>query len=152
MYWVYVLRCDQDSYYIGMTKNLKRRLEQHDVGKGAQFTKYHKPKELAYKEACHTRSDALAREYQLVHEYRRKYPKMTVIGSVYCYPPSARHQHPPVHIIRQDLYTTQPLPEYIYDPSQVRVFQSSESVSSTPSGESSAPCLWGASSPCSSSS
>ena len=43
---VYVLKCEQDKIYVGMTMNLNLRIAQHWSGQGAQWTKRYKPLEL----------------------------------------------------------------------------------------------------------
>ena len=43
---VYVLKCEQDKIYVGMTMNLNLRIAQHWAGQGAQWTKRYKPLEL----------------------------------------------------------------------------------------------------------
>ncbi|MEI0580325.1 GIY-YIG nuclease family protein [Brachyspira pilosicoli] len=42
-YYVYILLCDDGSYYTGVTNNLKERFIKHSEGKGAKYTKSHKP-------------------------------------------------------------------------------------------------------------
>ncbi len=38
MAWVYILKCIDDTYYTGSTKNLDRRIEEHQLGIGANYT------------------------------------------------------------------------------------------------------------------
>jgi putative endonuclease len=45
---MYILRCADDSYYVGSTTNLERRLWEHNEGIGAQYTARRRPVELAY--------------------------------------------------------------------------------------------------------
>ncbi|MEI0531064.1 GIY-YIG nuclease family protein [Brachyspira pilosicoli] len=42
-YYVYILLCEDGSYYTGVTNNLKERFIKHSKGKGAKYTKAHKP-------------------------------------------------------------------------------------------------------------
>ncbi|WP_297285497.1 GIY-YIG nuclease family protein [uncultured Brachyspira sp.] len=42
-YYVYILLCEDGSYYTGTTNNLKERFIKHSRGKGAKYTKSHKP-------------------------------------------------------------------------------------------------------------
>lgn len=64
-YYVYILRCCDDSLYTGWTTNLRHRFYQHAVGKGARYTRAHRPIELFYFE-CHTdKCAAMRREYQI---------------------------------------------------------------------------------------
>ena len=68
MSWVvYILRCADDSLYTGITKDLERRIIEHnnDNTKAAKYTKARRPVSLAYQEICQDRSHASQREYQL---------------------------------------------------------------------------------------
>lgn len=63
MAWtVYILRCGDGSLYTGCTNNLPRRLEAHQSGKGAKYTRSRLPVALAYREEAADRSAALRRE------------------------------------------------------------------------------------------
>ncbi len=64
-FYVYLLRCEDDSFYCGYTTNLKRRYQAHVSGKGAKYTRAHKVKELYYYECFDNKIDAMKREYQL---------------------------------------------------------------------------------------
>ncbi|ERG64075.1 hypothetical protein L332_06340 [Agrococcus pavilionensis RW1] len=48
MPWVYLLRCSDGSLYAGSTWDMERRLDQHQRGEGAQYTKRRRPVELAF--------------------------------------------------------------------------------------------------------
>ena len=61
-WYVYILRCKDDTLYCGITPDMKRRLEQHRSGKGAKYTRGRGPLELVYCEALPSHSDALKRE------------------------------------------------------------------------------------------
>jgi putative endonuclease len=62
---VYVLRCGDGTLYTGATNDLDRRLEAHQRGKGAAYTRSRRPVRLVYSEAAGDRSTALRREAQL---------------------------------------------------------------------------------------
>lgn len=62
LYSVYMLHCSDDTYYTGITTDLKRRLEQHNAGTGAKYTRGRGPLKLVYKEKGLTKSEALKRE------------------------------------------------------------------------------------------
>ena len=63
MSWhVYILRCADESLYTGVTNDLMARLEQHQMGKGARYTRSRLPVELVYEELVADRSAALRRE------------------------------------------------------------------------------------------
>ena len=61
-YYVYLLRCGDNSLYCGYTDDLKKRVELHKSGRGAKYTKSHLPVELAYYEKYDTKHDAMSRE------------------------------------------------------------------------------------------
>lgn len=63
MPWVvYMLRCGDGSLYTGCTNDLPRRLEAHQSGRGAKYTRGRPPVALAYREEVPDRSAALRRE------------------------------------------------------------------------------------------
>ncbi|MEI2713151.1 MAG: GIY-YIG nuclease family protein [Nocardioides sp.] len=43
MPWTYILKCSDDSYYVGSTVNLEARLSQHRDGRGAAYTRHRLP-------------------------------------------------------------------------------------------------------------
>jgi putative endonuclease len=60
---VYIIRCDDDSLYTGVTKELERRFQEHlSHPRGAKYFNGRKPMEVVYSENNHTRSSALQRE------------------------------------------------------------------------------------------
>ncbi|MEE8541623.1 MAG: GIY-YIG nuclease family protein [Desulfobacterales bacterium] len=61
-WFVYLIRCSDKSLYCGITKNLKRRLAAHNLGKGAKYTRSRRPVELAGASFEMTKSDALKLE------------------------------------------------------------------------------------------
>jgi putative endonuclease len=65
-YSVYILRCTDDSLYVGSTNDLEKRLHQHNhLKSGAHYTKIRRPVQLAYSETVATFHDARAREAEL---------------------------------------------------------------------------------------
>ncbi len=65
MYWVYILLCSDGSFYTGSTNDVEKRLKTHFAGKGAKYTKSHKPVKLVYQESFDTKSEALKREVNI---------------------------------------------------------------------------------------
>jgi len=61
-FFVYILLCIDGSFYTGYTQDLNERTKQHENGKGARYTKTHKPQKLAYVEQHDSRSKAMKRE------------------------------------------------------------------------------------------
>jgi predicted GIY-YIG superfamily endonuclease len=64
VWFVYILRCADNSLYIGETGDVERRLEKHQQG-ACTYTLTRRPVALAYSETCPTREAALRRECQL---------------------------------------------------------------------------------------
>ena len=62
MWYVYILRCGDGTFYTGSTNDVERRLAVHRSGKGAKYTRGRGPLELVYQEALPDRSSALRRE------------------------------------------------------------------------------------------
>lgn len=61
-YSIYMLRCEGDTLYTGIAKDVLARLKQHQNGKGAAYTRTHLPVVLVYQEDGFTRGGALTRE------------------------------------------------------------------------------------------
>lgn len=64
-YVVYILECNDGTYYTGITNNLKRRLQQHQKGIASKYTRSRLPVVLRYVETAENRSEALKREYEV---------------------------------------------------------------------------------------
>ena len=64
-YYVYVILCSDGSFYTGYTKNIETRIKLHENGKGARYTKMHKPQKIAYLEVFDSRAQAMKREKQI---------------------------------------------------------------------------------------
>jgi len=62
-YYVYILECADESFYVGCTNNLEKRLLQHNESKwGAHYTKIRRPVKLVYSEKFKTLKEARQRE------------------------------------------------------------------------------------------
>lgn len=62
---VYMVRCSDGSLYTGVTTDLKRRLDEHNSGKGAKYTRSRTPVSPVYIELGHDQSSALSREAEI---------------------------------------------------------------------------------------
>ena len=69
---MYILRCSDDSYYVGSTRNLESRLWQHQQGLGADYTKRRLPVELVYAYEFERVIDAFAMEKRVQGWSRKK--------------------------------------------------------------------------------
>lgn len=66
MFWVYILRCVDSSYYTGHTDNLDKRFVQHRDGEITScYTYKRRPIELVFQQGFATREEALAAERQI---------------------------------------------------------------------------------------
>jgi len=64
-FYVYILLCSDGSFYTGYTKDLDARTNLHQNGKGAKYTKAHKPQKIAYVELFDSRTKAMKREREI---------------------------------------------------------------------------------------
>jgi putative endonuclease len=62
MYYVYILECFDGTLYTGSTNDVEKRLETHNLGKGAKYTRGRLPVKLKYSEVFETKGEALKRE------------------------------------------------------------------------------------------
>jgi putative endonuclease len=62
---VYLVRCVDQSLYCGITNNIEKRLEVHNLGKGAKYTRYRIPVELLGTSSEMTKSEALKLELRI---------------------------------------------------------------------------------------
>jgi len=69
---VYLLRCSDGSYYVGVASDVAHRVQQHNSGQGPIFTRERGPVELVYVEDCGTYLAARRREKQLKGWRREK--------------------------------------------------------------------------------
>jgi len=61
-WFVYILECSDGSFYTGVTKDIERRLAEHNAGRASRYTRTRLPVRLRYQEPCTGRAEALARE------------------------------------------------------------------------------------------
>ncbi|HAE42531.1 MAG TPA: hypothetical protein DCG34_06365 [Clostridiales bacterium] len=65
MCFVYILKCADDSLYTGWTNNLDKRMDTHNSGNGAKYTRGRLPVKLVYFESYETREEAMRRESKI---------------------------------------------------------------------------------------
>jgi putative endonuclease len=78
-YYCYILQCADDSLYTGYTTDVRRRLEEHQAGRGSRYTRSRRPVELVYLEEQPSRSSAMRRERAIKSMARKA--KLTLIRS-----------------------------------------------------------------------
>jgi putative endonuclease len=66
-WFVYMLRCADNSLYTGITTDVQRRLQEHNSGNGqaARYTRSRQPVELVYQETAASRAAATRRELEI---------------------------------------------------------------------------------------
>lgn len=64
-WWVYLIKCNDETVYTGITNDVPRRLIQHEQGVGAMYTRGRGPFTLLATEEFATRSEASKREYEI---------------------------------------------------------------------------------------
>jgi putative endonuclease len=76
-WYVYIIRCRDKTLYTGVTNNLKRRIHEHNYGRGCRYTKYRWPVRLIHSEEYSAKPAALSREAGIKRLPRKK--KLTLI-------------------------------------------------------------------------
>ena len=66
------MECSDGTLYTGWTNNLEHRVEAHNVGKGAKYTKSRRPVKLVYFETYSSKEEAMRREYQIKRLPRKR--------------------------------------------------------------------------------
>ena len=62
LWYVYIVECADDTLYTGIAKDVPSRIERHNAGSGAKYTRARLPVRLVYRETAVDKSDALRRE------------------------------------------------------------------------------------------
>lgn len=78
--YTYMVRCSDESLYTGWTTDVKKRVQAHNSGKGAKYTKSRRPVTLVYYEEFQTKKEAMQREYAIKQMTREQ--KEALIGDV----------------------------------------------------------------------
>lgn len=76
MNYTYILKCNDDSLYTGWTNDLEKRIQVHNEGKGAKYTKSRRPVTLVYYEKFQSKEEAMKREYAIKHMTRTQKEKL----------------------------------------------------------------------------
>lgn len=63
--YCYIVECSDGTYYTGWTTDPERRVRQHNLGRGAKYTKQRRPVLLVYIEPQPDRSTAMRREHSI---------------------------------------------------------------------------------------
>lgn len=71
-WFVYILKCSDESYYVGQTNDLEKRIKSHNSGRASQYTSSRLPVTLVYSESLLKKDEAVKREAQLKKWSRAK--------------------------------------------------------------------------------
>jgi putative endonuclease len=74
-YYVYIILCEDGTYYTGYSNDPAHRLAEHLKGRGAKYTRMHKPKQIVYLQRHKTQRSAMIRERRiktLTHDAKRR--------------------------------------------------------------------------------
>jgi len=63
--WVYILRCSDNTLYVGQTSNVEERVQTHNAGEGPSYTATRRPVQVVYSEFCDSTQCARRREKQI---------------------------------------------------------------------------------------
>ncbi len=77
-HYVYILECSDKTLYTGYTNDIKKRVETHNSGKGAKYTRVRLPVKLMYFEEFDDKESAMKREWYIKHKMKRS-DKMKLI-------------------------------------------------------------------------
>ncbi|MBI5024429.1 MAG: GIY-YIG nuclease family protein [Candidatus Omnitrophica bacterium] len=72
MWFLYILRCENGTFYTGVTKDLKRRVKEHASSTTRKYTTFNQPEALVYSEPFGDKFEAEARESQIKRWSRSK--------------------------------------------------------------------------------
>ncbi|PEN14141.1 endonuclease [Longibacter salinarum] len=78
-HYVYILECCDGTYYTGYTTDVERRVEEHNAGTGARYTRGRTPVDVVYTESYDSQSAAMSREYA-IKQLRRGQKERLVSG------------------------------------------------------------------------
>ena len=72
MNYTYIVKCSDGTFYTGWTNDLTRRMEAHNQGRGAKYTKARRPVTIIYYETFETKEEAMKREYAIKRLSRKE--------------------------------------------------------------------------------
>ncbi len=79
LYFVYILRCVDDTLYTGITNDVEKRLIAHQTGKGGKYTRAHAGVAIVHTEEYATKGDALRREL-CIKQFSRQQKQSLIKG------------------------------------------------------------------------
>ncbi|SFF03209.1 GIY-YIG nuclease family protein [Alteribacillus iranensis] len=79
-HFVYIIQCGDGTYYTGYTTNVRKRIELHESGQGAKYTRGRGPFQLVFEKEFSTKRKAMQEEWNIKQMTRRQ--KENLIYSV----------------------------------------------------------------------
>ena len=80
-YFVYMVTCSDGTIYTGYTKDLQKRIDQHNSGKqGSKYTRKRRPVKLSFVEIYSSQSEAMKREIEI-----KKFPRVRKLTMIRLY-------------------------------------------------------------------
>ena len=83
MYYTYIVKCSDGTYYTGYTNDLRQRVQAHNKKKGAKYTRSRTPITLVYAEESGTKSLAMKREAAIKKLSRKEKEQLIAGGSAF---------------------------------------------------------------------
>ena len=80
--YMYIVRCSDGTLYTGWTNHLQERVDAHNAGKGARYTRSRRPVVLVYWESFETKEEAMSREFHVKRMTRKQ--KLGLISGKQC--------------------------------------------------------------------
>lgn len=81
-HYVYMIRCQDDSLYTGYTNNIERRIQMHEAGKGAKYTRGKGPFVLEFCQEYLTKKEAMQSEYAIKQLSKREKERLIQEGKL----------------------------------------------------------------------
>lgn len=79
-YFTYILLTEQNTLYCGYTDDVEKRFQAHLEGKGAKYTRSHKPIKIVYQKEFETKSDAMKEERRI--KKLSRFEKLRLISNI----------------------------------------------------------------------
>lgn len=79
-YFTYILLTEQNTLYCGYTDDVEKRFQAHLEGKGAKYTRSHKPIKIVYQKEFETKSDAMKEERRI--KKLSRFEKLRLINNI----------------------------------------------------------------------
>ncbi|HOX54545.1 MAG: GIY-YIG nuclease family protein [Candidatus Omnitrophica bacterium] len=81
IWYLYILKCSDSSFYTGITTDLEKRIVRHNSGDGAKYTRSRRPVKLVYTEKIKSQSEAKKREIEVKTLSRENKKRLMKEGS-----------------------------------------------------------------------